>query len=363
MAIRRSARFALMVLAGLALGSAIFPAPAPPTAPAEPAAQAAGIPADRCFYARSLHFTNAGIAYWYAKDQGGIERITGKPIAETGCLSAKCHVRDCDTCHRINRDGKAAYTTDRLRLRAACARCHPVDPADADVHFRRQMACLDCHTAREIHGDGTAWNTYMQPGALETRCETCHAQVGPSRSHTVHGDKLECVTCHTKEFPTCFNCHLGTRFEKHKDVQIMVTDMLFLVNRGGRVTTANFLSYVYGDKTMITLAPYFPHSVQKQGRACNDCHGTPAVAAVRDGTLRLAEWKDGKLAHPAGVIPVAEGMAWNLVFLDYHEDKDGAEGTWTPLARPEKPLVNFAGWCTPLSREQLGKLEKPVSGK
>lgn len=304
MAIHPSVRFGLI----LTIAMALCALPSTAAAAAEPTAQATGIPADRCFYARSLH-----------------------------------------------------YTTDRLRLRAACARCHPVDPADTDVHFRRQMACLDCHTAREIHGDGTAWNTYMQPGALETRCETCHADLRPSRSHTVHGHKLECVTCHTQEFLTCYNCHLGVRFESKKDVQIMVKDQLFLVNRAGRVTTANFLSYVYGDKTMITLAPYFSHSIRKEGRKCAECHATPAVGAIRDGTFRLAEWKDGKLVSSPGVIPVVEDMRWNLAFLDYRAGKGGEEGTWSPLAQPEPPRVHFAGWCTPLSREQLAKLAKPIS--
>jgi len=32
------------------------------------------------FYEKSLHFTNRGIAHWYAKEQGGLERLTGLTV-------------------------------------------------------------------------------------------------------------------------------------------------------------------------------------------------------------------------------------------------------------------------------------------
>jgi hypothetical protein len=360
MAIHPSVRFGLILSLGLALGVLPFTATA---AAADPTADKMGIPADQCFYTNSLHYTNAGIAYWYSKEQGGIERITGKSVTEMGCLKANCHVRTCDECHRTDRGGRAAYTVDRLRLRAACARCHPTDPADTDVHFRRNMACIDCHTARELHGDATAWNTYMQPGVLEIRCESCHARLRPHASHTVHGDKLECVTCHNQDYLTCYNCHLDTRLEKGQDVQIEFKDVLFLVNRAGRVTTGNFLSYVYGNRTMITVAPYFSHSIRKEGRKCADCHATPVLDQLRGDSFTFTRWTNGQLVHTPGVIPVVEGVKWDLVYLRYEAGAEGAKGTWTPLDHPEAPLVNYAGWCTPLSREQLQRLATPQGGK
>lgn len=117
----------------------------------------------------------------------------------------------------------------------------------------------------------------------------------------------------------------------------------------------NFLSYVYGRKTMITLAPYFPHSIRKQGRARRECHGTAIVREVKQGAFVPFAWKDGDVASVEGVIPVVEGMKWKVVFLDRQDDK------WTPLADAAEPLVNFSGFCTPLSREQLAKLERPRS--
>jgi hypothetical protein len=43
-------------------------------------------PQEDSFYSRSPHYTNRGIEYWYAEEQGGLERITGVSAAELGCL-------------------------------------------------------------------------------------------------------------------------------------------------------------------------------------------------------------------------------------------------------------------------------------
>src|SRR3989442_10730251 len=41
-----------------------------------------------------------------------------------------------------------------------------------DVHFDRGMACIDCHTEREVHGDGQVYR--KRHYEVELRCETCH---------------------------------------------------------------------------------------------------------------------------------------------------------------------------------------------
>jgi hypothetical protein len=52
-----------------------------------------------------------------------------------------------------------------------------------------------------------------------------------------------------------------------------------------------------------------------------------------------------------GVIPILEGMKWNVPCLNYEESK------WIPLASPAEPLLNYSGFCTPLTRSQFAKLE------
>lgn len=303
------------------------------------------------FFTKSLHYTNRGIEFVYSKEHGGLERLTGLSATEAGCLKSKCHVRTCDACHKKDVDGKVVYSVEQARTETACQTCHPVDKDSPDVHVRSGMKCMDCHTTREIHGDGVAYDTYMKPGFFDARCENCHTELSQTASHTVHGGKLDCRACHAREASTCFNCHIDTRLAGGKDSSIEQRGMLFLVNHDGKVKLANLLSYVYGQKTMITLAPVFPHSIVKEGRACEACHATSNVRAVKKGTLELFRWRDGAAKSPEGVIPVIEGMKWNMDFLAREGD------TWVPLAKPAEPLINFSGYCSPLSREQMANLE------
>jgi len=317
--------------------------------------------AGKNFFENSLHFTAKGLEYWYAKEQGGLERITGIPFSRLPC--ARCHVRTCDDCHRKDINGRAAYSTAAAKDPQVCEKCHSLESLDAykknpddpagDVHFRRGMKCMDCHTAREIHGDGTAYNSFQQPGAMDTRCEKCHVDLSRCPSSKVHGDKLECNACHIRDLPSCYNCHFETRVKEGKSVSLPLKDLLFLVNRRGKVTLGDVHTFVYQNKTMITFAPSFPHWVMKEGRACADCHHTSLLRAIRANTFRPVVFDNGRLQNVKGVVPVLEGLKWNFVFLDY------ANGRWIPLANPDPPLINYAGYCAPLTPEQFDKLEKP----
>lgn len=330
-----------LVLALCAAGAlaADPPAPAPP-------------PSDS-FFTRSLHFTNRGIEFLYAREQGGVGTITGKTAAEAGCVQAKCHVASCDACHRKDAGGKSSYTLDPAVAQAACEGCHDAATPETDVHAAKGMRCMSCHSVREVHGDGVAYDTYSQAGALDTRCESCHASIARTASHTVHGGKLDCSACHTLAAPSCLNCHLDATREAKKDNQIPLDGVLFLVNHGGRVTTANLLSFVSGKRTMVTLAPNFAHSITRAGRTCGDCHASEIVARIAADTLAPARLEAGKLASVRGVVPAVEGMTWRLPFLERT-----ANG-WAPIAGAEPPIVHFSGNCAPLTKEQLARLVAP----
>lgn len=41
-----------------------------------------------------------------------------------------------------------------------------------DVHFEKGLSCIDCHTSRELHGDGTLYGTMKDEVGI--RCESCH---------------------------------------------------------------------------------------------------------------------------------------------------------------------------------------------
>jgi len=315
-------------------------------------------PPEESFYSKSLHFTNRGIEFVYSKEQGGLEQITGLPASEIGCVKARCHATTCDTCHRKDLGGKATYSVDPAVAQAACDGCHgPAEKDDPDVHARKGMKCMSCHSTGEIHGDGVAHDSYMLPGVLDTRCEKCHADISKSASHTIHHGKLDCSACHTTKVDTCINCHVEARMKGTKDVKIPLEGMLFLVNHDGRVTTANLLTYVYKSRTMITFAPTFAHSIAKQGRACPDCHDSPIVQGIAAGTFAPVTWADGKVTNVRGVIPVVDPLAWRLPFLAL------TDGKWTPLPDAAPPVLHFSGNCTPLTREQLAKLAKAQAEK
>ncbi len=309
-------------------------------------------PANDSFYTRSLHFTTRGFAHWYAKEQGGPELITQQAFAALGC--GDCHVGSCDTCHRKDVDGRALYSREPAKAETACAKCHDVpsgEKAKADVHANRGMTCMSCHTTREIHGTGVAFDTYAQPGAVEAKCENCHdgAECG---GFSVHKGKVDCSACHARPATQCHNCHLETKLRDKKSVSVPLENLFFLVNRGGRVTAGTYLSYSFGNKTMITFGRSFSHSVVRQGRTCADCHATKNVRDLVANTFRFMQWESGRISNVQGVIPVVEGVRWNAVFLDRQGDR------WVPLAHAADPIIQYSAYCAPLSREQLSRLEQ-----
>ncbi len=138
-----------------------------------------------------------------------------------------------------------------------------VDETPPDVHFEAGMHCVDCHTARDVHGDGRI--VPHAANAVEIECEDCHGgadreasfftrqgtlltqlerdeegvwligkvtgkrhrvtQIARSLQAAEHGgalhramgrdesgfshlDRLECATCHSAWVPTCYGCHL-----------------------------------------------------------------------------------------------------------------------------------------------------------
>ncbi|MDH5202383.1 MAG: hypothetical protein OEW69_03880 [Nitrospirota bacterium] len=121
------------------------------------------------FFNSSLHHTARGMAYWYDKANGGLETITGIPYSKLYCQN--CHVPSCDSCHKTTINGKLAYSTKAARNQEVCLKCHKraaavieMDKAmnQIDVHAAKGMQCMNCHTAREVHGDGTEYKSAKQ---------------------------------------------------------------------------------------------------------------------------------------------------------------------------------------------------------
>lgn len=313
---------------------------------------------DTLFY-RSLHYTAGGMSYWYAKTNGGLETVTGVPYSQLGCQN--CHVADCSRCHLTATKEGPAYSTNEAKQDGKCLGCHAreasvmkVDKAagQLDVHFERGMACMDCHTAGEIHGNGTMYASMKAPGAMETSCEKCHT-ISESRAHSVHNGKLDCNACHERQVVSCTNCHFETMVNEGKRIALPVSGWLFLMNRNGKVTSANMQSFVMKEgRTFLMFAPQHSHSIMKQGRECEECHASDNVKQLGKKAFTLTWLQDGKLQNTKGVIPVTDGITWNMVY------QDREKGQWVLIKNPVAPKLQYASFGEPLTRSQMQSLAR-----
>ena len=317
------------------------------------------------FYNSSLHYTGGGMAYWYDKANGGLETITGIPYQDLDCKN--CHVRSCDACHKTTIDNKPVYSNMVARKQDTCLRCHKRvstvfkiddDNNQQNVHTIKGMGCMDCHTAREVHGDGVEYKSMRQAGAMDAQCVKCHGTIKPIISHKVHRDKLDCNACHVRHVVSCTNCHVETLIKEGKRVSIPVSGWVFLINYNGKVTSGNMQTFVAPvDKTFLIFAPHNSHSIMKEGRKCDDCHGTEIVRKVREGKLSLTWLENGNVRNAKGVIPVVNGVTYEAVYQNYKE------GKWIPIEHPPAPKMQYAAFGEPLSAEQLKKLSMPMGKK
>lgn len=232
------------------------------------------------------------------------------------------------------------------------------DTGQEDVHFVKLMKCKDCHTAREAHGDGIEYNSMKQSGAMDAKCENCHKSAPQTSSHQIHNNKLECEACHVRHVVSCSNCHIDTLVREGKRVSIPLTGWVFLMNYNGKVTSADMQSFVVNDnKTFLMFAPQNSHSIMKQGRKCSECHGTDIVKQVEKGKLKLTWFENNGVKNIKGVIPVVDGVTYECVYQDYKN------GKWIPIENAPAPLLHYAGYGIPLTKEQLNKMAQPRGEK
>jgi hypothetical protein len=194
----------------------------------------------------------------------------GRPLRHV--ITKQIPVTQCATCHNGGSraamnfrgmmeappEGRQTFVYEQDLLHG-----HAYTDQTPDVHFTRGMACIDCHTEREVHGDGQIY--VKRHYEVEIRCETCHGTPGTiatgvtaqgrrlrnlflgavpnpeglvtlvskltGRTHTVpqlatlrtqppghdakHLAKTECFTCHTAWAPTCYGCHIKMDYTKY----------------------------------------------------------------------------------------------------------------------------------------------------
>lgn len=312
------------------------------------------------FFQTSLHHTGRGLAFWYGRDQKGLELLTDRPYEKLACK--QCHVASCQGCHQPVKKIKGQAERRGPVDQKTCLQCHDRlaalqqhlrDGKKEDVHAALGMTCLDCHNSREMHGDGKIYPSQKQPGALDARCERCHEEIRNSYSHRKHGAKVSCQACHTH---TVLN-RTSTQFEPlaqvGKRVYVPRTDWVFLMSREGQLTAAGLESWVLADgRTMLAFTPDGSHAIARTGRQCAECHGSGWMFQGQNGKIKLSWFEKEELQTGKGLIPVLEGAVYTLVHKKFEN------GKWTPLEPPEPAAVQYAGYGGPVSEKHFKKMLK-----
>ena len=299
----------------------------------------------------SLHFTRAGKNYWYSNEQGGFESLTGIPITNLSCN--KCHMRtsangspidaknytpSCTDCHTSTETYEVNHDQ--------CIRCHSHQRAEMDlyddVHRTAGFKCMDCHTSRDVHGTGEHENS-IYDNAVERNCESCHQKISDIKSHTVHGNKISCSSCHMQSQVSCFTCHFETG---NSNTRLGGYILLAKDKRTGIIKPANFMALTYKDKSFYTIGPYYSHTITKAGRMCKDCHRTKLLKEYKtSGKILMTKWDGGskQIVNTKGVIPVPNDWEKSFIFdfIDYNKDeknwsylKTGADKTQMMYVEP-----------------------------
>jgi RNA polymerase subunit RPABC4/transcription elongation factor Spt4 len=328
----------------------------------------------------SLHTTIEGMRTFYTALNGdehftgsdGYLHITGVDYDDLACKN--CHDATkpddalCNNCH-----------TDLIKHRdeipnQTCLGCHSrqgkeVSVGFTDVHSTEYPNCVDCHSSKEMHGDGMPYKSMWDEGARDTTCESCHTGKRPvgtaiTADHEPHLGKLHCSACHVKSVVTCYNCHFdsevnGTGKIAHATVGSDDPDQgwVFLVNHNNQVRAGNFQSLVYeGGNTFVAFAPFHSHSVTKdRARVCSDCHNNAAVQELEEnGSIVVTSWNeetDKVVQNAKGAIPVVDGqLEFTFVDLDNIQNK-----VWSLIGN-ETENTQY-GYCTPLTSSQVDKLK------
>jgi len=343
---------------------------APEEKPAQEKPEKEKTPPCKSFFEKSLHYTGEGMRYWY-EEQGGFMQVTGIPYKDLGCKN--CHADSCDKCHAEEKDGKMVFTTKKANKKETCLKCHARAGAAAkfdkkagvkDVHTEAGMVCNDCHKGMDVHGDGKEYHSMRDPEAVKASCtsEECHSEIDMElEPHKKHVKNIDCAACHVSSTITCVNCHFDDFLKRKKRVAgtnfFPNKSWTLLVNHEGKVTTGNAQTLVGKGKKFVVYVPYFTHSIVRDGKKCEDCHGSERAASMIKGEqVEMGTYKDGKLTHAQGVIPfVPELLKWPWL------DKDGEE--WKELDSDEKPIIQNACYAKPLTKKQLYMLKMKKTSK
>ncbi|MEN8213093.1 MAG: hypothetical protein ABFR19_01910 [Pseudomonadota bacterium] len=348
----------------------------------------------------SHHFERHGKGLFYRKEYGGLELLTGVPFEELACKN--CHHKSgklpsgrplssgyrpsCEDCHNFS-------ATPSVKSPDVCLECHsrqrseiayfnklpePKNPDWQDIHYRKGMTCISCHTGDQLHESAEGQLSMLDPRGTDARCEDCHQpeHLTPA-NHALHGDRIACAACHIKSVFTCNNCHFETELAVHgrfKRATGKERDFMMLVNRRGygprgndQVHPATYQSVVHKGKTFYTIAPFFSHTTMAKAHDCEYCHASQALQEYdQSGKITVVKWDESKKKPlvSKGMIPIPPDWqrALQFDFADFTGDvtQPGQKKKWEFLKQGADLMQMLPDFAYPLSNAQLSKLRIPL---
>lgn len=177
-------------------------------------------------YKKSLHYTTAGLRkgihkrFSAAQAQQFDEKVFEQSCRSCHATCGDCHVKT-PTISGVNQGLFANHRFQKKNEDKTCAACHGgrvyaeytgKDTGVRDIHFEKGMKCLDCHKAREFHGNGTEAdskaNVHGKPSC--TDCHKPNASAPSGKVHAQHAAKASCQACHVASgYNQCSSCHIG----------------------------------------------------------------------------------------------------------------------------------------------------------
>lgn len=268
------------------------------------------------------------------KDRPVAHRITVR-IPETQCIH--CHNRGGRTgvsfIGTMESDGYGTPWTERGGKQG---QLHGkfYNHLEPNVHYARGMTCIDCHTEREIHGDGNIYGKKWQ--AVEIECEDCHgtmqrrSQLKTSwgnpypnleekdgkivlrakltgKEHVVpqiseiqysdlgyanmvalqrHMDKLECYACHARWAPQCYGCHAKQDISKPSGDWLNVVETTD-PSKAGRKENRQNTAYTWSESRSYLRWETPVLGINSEGKVSPFIPGCQAIFTQMDGDRNL----------------------------------------------------------------------------
>jgi hypothetical protein len=310
----------------------------------------------------------------YADDatyRGGDRTMSGKsPHPPRHALQGLPPMEACARCH--NRSGRVALSFEGLMdgnnglVPTRGGLPGPVRGSEnrsfthvaPDVHFDAGMECIDCHTSREVMGDGYA--SADMHGQLEVRCEDCHGD-GTRRPAVApvtreHDRPLRESRQYTTPVRPGSRAVLTSRGRPYSNVVEEDGQVILTTKRAGRRLTVK----------VVTGSP--EHRVAGHERlACSSCHARSVVQcygchtaydkreddydAIRDEVTpgTFSETEDYRTLYPfplaldtrGRISPVTPGCQTFVTVIE----ADGRRSADESVARYKgKPQLRFAAF-------------------